>query len=448
MAVFSQAASKRRSRGACFLTVEVTRVDLAIIFIYCAAAVAFTVAAYRRPAWALAGLIVIEPFAFYHDVGLTTITLPKVALVGVALGLLLGRSSFAILRDRRVLALLAAAIIIAAVTALSYGQALYKEPVLRETLKALEYAVAFAVAVICYRADSDERILRNTLFAIGAIVSLLALAQEFAGAPSAIIFGGHVVPRIAGPLEGPNQLSGYLGLLLPVMVAFALRQRIGAPGWIAITLCVGALILTFSRAGVLCAVVAVAIVFAVDRRRENLRSASVLVAAIVAALTAAVLAGGELSRFWSAGGRLEANGLGTRGELWTAAYRLWERHPWLGIGAGNYELELSTAGYPELHTHANSGYIQALVEGGIPGLLAVLWMVWLSIASFIRARIREPLVAGILGAMAGMALHEFFDYLLFYPKVGLMFWLLLGVGVAAVAVAHPQPLKSEVHAAS
>src|SRR5205814_357326 len=83
----------------------------------------------------------------------------------------------------------------------------------------------------------------------------------------------------------------------------------------------------------LCAVVAVAIVFATDRRRENMGSASVLIAAIVAALTAAILTAGELSRFWSAGGQPGANGLGTRSELWTAAYRLWERHPWLGIGA-------------------------------------------------------------------------------------------------------------------
>jgi O-antigen ligase len=404
-------------------------------------------ATWRRPVYGLALLIAIVPFALSRDIGHTTITLPKVALLAVALGLLLGRSSFTVLREKPVLKLLVAALVIAAVTALSYAQAQYKEPVLRETFKALEYALAFAVAALCYRADADERIVRNALFAIGAIVSVLALAQEFTGAPSAIIVSGHIVPRIAGPLEGPNQLAGYLGLLLPVMVAFALRQRAGAPGWAAILLCVAALVLTFSRAGVFCAVVAVAIVFAVDRRRENLRSASVLVAAIVAALAAAVLAGGELSRFWSTGGRLEANGLGTRGELWTAAYRLWLRHPWLGIGAGNYELELSAGGFPELHTHANSGYIQALVEGGIPGVFAVLWMVWLSISTFVRARTGAPLVAGILGAMAGFALHEVFDCLLFYPKVGLMFWLLLGVGAAAVASSVDEQKMSRVQGA-
>ena len=68
------------------------------------------------------------------------------------------------------------------------------------------------------------------------------------------------------------------------------------------------------------------------------------------------------------------NGLGTRRQLWDAAWRLWLRHPWLGVGAGNFELELGQAGYPELHTHANSGYLQALVEKGIPGIGALLWL--------------------------------------------------------------------------
>lgn len=418
-----------------------------MIGVYATLFVLALAAAWRRPVYGLALLITIVPFALPLDIGHTTITLPKVALLGAALGLLLGRSSYAVLRDRRVLRLLFAVLTIAAVTALSYLQAQYKEPVLRETFKVLEYALAFALAVLCYRADPDEYWVRNTIFAIGSLVAILALVQEFIGAPSAIILGGHVVPRIAGPLEGPNQLSGYLGLLLPVMLAFALRRHVSTLGWIAIAICSGTLVLTFSRAGVLCAVVAIAVVFAVDRRRENVRPTSVLIAAIVAALTAAVLTAGELSRFWSASGQPGANGLGTRSELWTAAYRLWERHPWLGIGAGNYEMELSAAGYPELHTHANSGYIQALVEGGIPGLLAVLWMVWLSIASFIRARVRTPLVVGVLGAAAGMALHEVFDYLLFYPKVGLMFWLLLGVGIAAVAVTDPFPVNEPSHVA-
>ena len=60
---------------------------------------------------------------------------------------------------------------------------------------------------------------------------------------------------------------------------------------------------------------------------------------------------------------------------------------------------------------------------------------------------RMPLVLGVLCAMAGMALHEVFDYMLFYPKVGLMFWLLLGIGAAAVAVGEPQRVNTAPHAA-
>jgi putative inorganic carbon (HCO3(-)) transporter len=403
-------------------------------------------ATWRRPVFGAALLLLVAPFSFAYPIAHTTITLIKVALPGVACGLLLGQRSFAILRDRRALLPLSAALAIAACTALSLLQAQFLEPAVRETLKAAEYFVTLALALLCYSADPDDAAVRYAIFVSAAIVSLLALGQEFGGAPSAIFVRGHVVPRIAGPLEGPNQLSGYLGLVLPVMIAFALSGRAAVLGWLSIALSLAALVLTFSRAGVLCAIVAIAVVFAIDRRRGNLRAGYAVGALLLVAASVALLIGGEVSRFWSAESTLAPNGLGTRGELWTAAWRLWQRHPWLGIGAGNYELELSYAGYPELRTHANSGYLQALVEQGIPGLLAVLWLTWLSLSTFITARVRGPLTIGVLAAMAGMALHELFDDLMFFPKDGVTFWLLLGIGCAAVAVATPSARKSAADA--
>jgi len=397
-----------------------------------------------RPAFGLALLIVVVPISFAYPMAHTTITLPKVALFGVIAGLA-GSRHFVVLRERRAALLFLAALAIAAVTALSYTQATFKEPALRETLKALEYLLTFAAAAACYRADPDERVIRCVVFGVAAAVSLFALRQEWGGATSAIVIRDHVVARIAGPLEGPNQLSGYLGLLLPVMIAFALRGRAGALGWICIAVSIVALVLTFSRAGVLCAIVAVAIVFAYDRRRENVRAGYAVGALLLAAGSAALLIAGELSRFWSTESTLGPNGLGTRSELWRAAWYLWQRHPWLGIGAGNYEFELGYAGYPELHTHANSGYLQTLVEQGVLGLPPLLWLTWLSLSFFITSRLREPLVAGILGAMAGMALHEVFDDLLFYPKAGLMFWLLLGVGASVVSAANNNPRRAPVY---
>ena len=56
---------------------------------------------------------------------------------------------------------------------------------------------------------------------------------------------------------------------------------------------------------------------------------------------------------------------------------------WLGIGAGNFETSLATVAPAGIRTHANSWYLQSLVEGGVPLLAATLGEAWASIVPFV-----------------------------------------------------------------
>jgi len=67
---------------------------------YTAFLVAVTLMTMRRASYGICTLIVVQPFAFYQDVVSTTITLPKVALIGVLLGLLAYRDAFAAAGER------------------------------------------------------------------------------------------------------------------------------------------------------------------------------------------------------------------------------------------------------------------------------------------------------------------------------------------------------------
>jgi O-antigen ligase len=412
--------------------------DLVAVVAYALMFVAVAVATHRKPALGVAALIAVDPFALYRDVGDTTLTLPKVALVAVLVGIASRRAALSAVRqlllDPAARPLLVCSLLVVGATALSIAQAEYRAPAVRETLKSIEYLALFATVVAAMRMDPDEHAIRVAVGATLGAVTLLALSQEIFGAPSGFWFFNHPIPRIAGPIEGPNQLSGYLGLMLPVLAAFVLLRR--PTRWEFALLAFGAmaLVLTLSRAGTAAVALSLvlAIVLAPSPQRRNLIVS--LAAGTVAGLGVLVLYGSTslLARFSSVAEVERSGGVGTRAQLWRAAWALWRRHPWLGIGAGNFELEIAQVGPAGVRTHANSLYLQALVEGGAPLLGATVATVAASILTFVRGPLREPLILGALAASAGFAAHQIFDLLVFYPKVGGMWWILLGTAVATL----------------
>ena len=399
----------------------------------------------RRPVYGLACLIASVPFALYRDVLGTTITLPKVVLLGTILGLATHAGILRRLRERPAPRLLTAGGLVLAATAISIAQASVWEPALRETLKALEYLAVFATAFLCLRMDPDERILRWAIAATSGIVALMALAQEVLGSPSGLWLNNVAIPRIAGPLEGPNQLAGYLEISIGVLGALTCvrktREVIAALALVAF-----ADVLTFSRAGLIGAGVAI-VVLAIVYRRSALTmliplgcgvALGMLVTGIWAHVAHTVVTGAKVSKdllriSGAATGSSYAGGVGTRAQLWRAAIVLWRQHPWLGVGAGNFELDLPRAGLTQIRTHANSLYLQSLVEGGIPLFATTVALLVTAIATFARNAARSPFCAGALAATVALSVHQIFDLLVFYPKVGDWWWLVLGMGAAALA---------------
>lgn len=417
--------------------------DWVSVVVYACAFVLIAVVTRRRPVLGVAALIVVDPFAFYRDVGDTTLTLPKAALAGLLVGLFSRADAYrclrAVVRSRRARPLLLSAALVALATALSIGQAEHRLPAVRETLKSLEYLVLFVCVIVAARIDWREDVVRIALAAALGAVTLAALSQEVLGAPSGFWFFNHPIPRIAGPLEGPNQLSGYLGIMLPMVAAFALLRGPSRAEIVLLALGSMALVLTLSRAGTAAAVLALVLVLALAPSLRRRAVAGSLAIGALAGLGVLVLYGSTslLARFSSVAEVERSGGVGTRAQLWHAAWALWRQHPWLGVGAGNFELEISRVGPSGIRTHANSLYLQALVEGGAPLLFATLVGVAASILTFVRGPLREPLVLGALAASAGLAAHQVFDLLVFYPKVGGMWWIVLGLGVAQLMAGSP-----------
>jgi len=143
---------------------------------------------------------------------------------------------------------------------------------------------------------------------------------------------------------------------------------------------------------------------------------------------------------------VEGEPLPTRGELWTAALRLWRRHPVLGVGPDNFRRR-----YPEVirhadgrpftdqRMHANNLYLETLADLGLAGLAALLLLVH-ALATAARAALNRaaldrtsapgavpPLALPALLGLAAYLLHGTVDtFFAFTPTLGL-WWMLVAL---------------------
>ncbi|MBV8670380.1 MAG: O-antigen ligase family protein [Candidatus Eremiobacteraeota bacterium] len=408
---------------------------------FTAIAVASGYLAFRGSPWMLGVLAFSVPFAGYRDVAHTTITLEKCVALGTAVGLLLGgapvwpRST----GTRRVL--LAGAFVLAAI-ALSAVQAEYRLPVAREFFKEAQYLVLlWCAATIIERTARSEVYFAPAVAASSAIVSTLAISQAIiGGAPSGILINGHALPRVAGTSEGPNQFAGYCESVLPTIWVWPMLVASYAPlRNYANFSTAAALVLSQSRAGI----VVIALAYAALRRWARAAAAAALVplrAGAIAGLL--VIAGWFIIRahagwtdFWhlflfDIPGQ-QQGGVSTRTQLWPAAVTLFLRHPLTGVGAGNFELLLSTVGLPGVRTNAGSLPLQTLAEQGLIGFAALVVFATVALRETYVRRAASPLALAACLAFAALLAHQLVDVLFFYPKAAELSFLLLGAGTAA-----------------
>ncbi|MBI2299980.1 MAG: O-antigen ligase family protein, partial [Armatimonadetes bacterium] len=294
-------------------------------------------------------------------------------------------------------------------------------------------------------------------------VAVLGLAQLAGLTPAAggyLTEGGGV--RISSSLNHPNNLCGFIALVLPVVLSTLVvrtRHRRVPMGMVAVPVALLAIALlvcaagTYSRAGQ--AAVAAGLLAWLAAlpagglrgwwRANPQRAALLVLAGLVGflALGAAVVASGAGERI-----RLFLELLPTwrkyqRVDTWLTALRMVRMHPLFGVGPGcfflAYPLTKTAASYPDLFGHAHSSYLQVAAEGGVPALVGLLAALALALRQALRgaraaadeaARLRSVgLFAGLVGFMAaGLADHN-----VGVPAIGMAFWFLLGIAAGGSA---------------
>jgi len=325
----------------------------------------------------------------------------------------------------------------------------------REVIKWLQLLALLLVAPAMLTVNR-ARWLAAALVLGACIQAALGLYQfVFRIGPEHFVIMGRFM-RASGVFDQPNPFGGFLGLALPVTVSLALwawgefvrrSDRRWTPGlwalyYTAATLLIGLGLLTsWSRGAWLGAVVGVLVVLVLRSRR-----AAILSAVGALAATGLVLLGAfspaaipkpisdrlaDVPAYFGLTDVLvqpvtdENFSVVERIAHWTAAQRMWERSPWLGVGAGNYATAYPDVRLPRWEDplgHAHNIYLNVLGETGLMGLAAflALWMavvVW----AWRRSRIGQgasldrrwlaAVAIGVLGLVAHLSVHNLVDNL-------------------------------------
>jgi len=338
---------------------------------------------------------------------------------------------------------------------------------LPEWLKWVEFAAVYLVGCQILTRRSSARWLVVALLVAGSAEALLGIYQFVRQVgPEAFVLMGRFM-RAHGTFQQPNPYAGYLGYLLPVAASLALgaiarwwRDRTtpqavtaGLYGLVAGLLAVG-ILMSWSRGAWMGAAASALVVVGFRNRRTALLSLfAVLLLGLLISMT------GVEALPSSIGARL--NDLGSyisgpdpeRTEItdanfsvlerlahWRAGWRMFEAHPWLGVGLGNYAVTYPEYQLPHWYEplgHAHNVFINFLAETGAFGVSAFLafWiltpvMLWRAAHARGRGAWTSALSIGVLGTWTYITVHSLFDNL-FVQHIQLQLALLLCAVVAA-----------------
>jgi hypothetical protein len=129
---------------------------------------------------------------------------------------------------------------------------------------------------------------------------------------------------------------------------------------------------------------------------------------------------------------------------WQAALDMWENHPLLGVGIGNYAVAYPDYALPRWDDplgHAHNYYLNVAAETGFIGLaaylilwLAAFWQSWRAVR--VSRGVWQSIAAGLLGMIVALSAHNMFDNLFVHGMA-----VQVGIGLGMVAVISNDKLR-------
>ncbi len=312
----------------------------------------------------------------------------------------------------------------------------------QELIQVLIYAALFLAITNNLHRQEMTQVISFTLVFLAMAISFYALYQFLTGSNHVwhLLQPPNYRHRASGTYVCPNNLAGFLEMLLPMGLAYTLAGRLKPVtrilmGYAALAI-MGGILVTLSRGGWAATGLALLLLFGALLFHRNYR--------LPAALALMLLLGAGaflLPRSYYFQRRLQDTttdqGLlndSSRFLLWQPAVRVWRDHPWWGGGPAHFDYLFrpyrpeATQVRPEL---AHNDYLNTLADYGLAGLalVAVAWVA-LAIGAFKTGRCfcdtsgalgqtrgsnRFALVLGASFGLAAILFHSLVDFNLHIP---------------------------------
>jgi O-antigen ligase len=252
-----------------------------------------------------------------------------------------------------------------------------------EMIRVLVYAFLFFAILNNLPRQESMQIIVLTLIFLAMVIAGYAVIQFFTGSNKVWNFISPYGHRGSGTFISPNNLAGFLEMILPLGLAWVLVSRANPTlkvfvGYAALVIFSG-IVVTVSRGGWISTGLTLIVFFSVllFNRTYRLPSLVVLVVLIGGGLVFIPRSHFFKTRFEdiTRNNKLNSN---ARFDLWMPAVQMWRTNPWWGVGPAHYDYRfrawrpVTVQRQPD---HAHNDYLDTLADWGIAGtaLVAAAW---------------------------------------------------------------------------
>lgn len=319
-----------------------------------------------------------------------------------------------------------------------------------EVIQVVLFAFMFFAVINHLHGQDETQIISFTLIALATMISGYAVVQLLTHSERVWNLYSGYLNRAGGTYISPNDLAGFLEMLLPLALAYLLVGRVGVItrillGYAAIVMLAG-LAVTFSRAGWVAALMGILLLLGILLCHRNHRLKAMILLLIM-------LGGGgfavkhylaKTAGFAERVFKADANGgpgvldYHSRLNIWQAANQMWQDHFWLGVGPAHFDYRFDAYRPETAQTrpgHVHNDYLNLLTDWGTVGGIIVLAGVGIFIFGLIKTwphtrRAENDFGHGqsnrfafFIGAISGLfalSIHSVMDFNLHIPANALV----------------------------